>query len=147
MSVFIGEYRHHLDDKSRMIIPARFREGLGDRCVVTKGMDESLFLYPLPEWERIEERLRSLSFAKREVRAFVRMFFSGAVECGFDRQGRIILPQGLLRHARLRKEAVIIGVSTRVEIWARETWEAYLKTEEVHYDNLAETLAELDLEI
>ena|SRR6056297_3055020 len=145
--MFIGEYQHTLDTKNRIIIPARFREGLGERFVLTKGMDTSLFVYPMQEWLTLEQKLRALSFTKRDVRAFVRMFFSGAVEGELDKQGRVTLSAGHKRHASIIKEAVIIGVSSRVEIWAKERWEDYMQSENMDYDQLSEKMSEFDLDL
>ncbi len=145
--MFIGEYEHSVDSKSRMIVPAKFRQELGGRFVMTKGMDSSLFLYPMPEWTVIEEKLRSLSLTNREARAFLRMFFSGATECEIDKQGRILIPQNLVRHGNIQKDVVVIGVLNRVEIWAAEVWQTYSQSEAMDYDSLADTLSELKLEI
>jgi len=145
--MFIGEYSHTLDNKSRLIVPARFREELGMRFVMTKGMDSALFLYPMKEWEMIEGKLRNLSLTNREARAFVRLFFSGAAECEVDRQGRILVPQNLVEHAGLVRDAVVIGVLNRVEVWARERWEEYSSSQEMDYDQLADKLSVLDLNI
>lgn len=145
--MFIGEYQHSIDNKNRLIIPARFRDGLGEKFVMTKGMDASLFVYPMEEWSIMEEKLKALSFIKKDVRAFVRMFFSGATQCELDKQGRILIPANLMSHAEISKEAAIIGVSTRVEIWAKEVWQAYLQSENMDYDSLSEKMSELNLEI
>ncbi len=141
----MGEFQHSLDTKGRLIIPSRFRDGLGERFIMTKGLDHSLFLYPLSEWAIIENKLKTLPFTRADVRAFVRLFFSGASECEIDRQGRILLPQNLRAFARINREVVVIGVSSRVEIWAREDWEAYNERAEEAYENIAESIVDLDL--
>ncbi|HAU32723.1 MAG TPA: cell division/cell wall cluster transcriptional repressor MraZ [Desulfotomaculum sp.] len=123
--MFMGEYQHTIDDKGRLFIPARFRDSLGIKFVLTKGLDSCLFAYPPQEWTILEEKMRLMPFTSADVRAFVRFFFGGACECLVDRQGRILVPNNLRKHAALEKEAVIIGVSSRVEIWSRENWEKY----------------------
>jgi MraZ protein len=136
----MGEYQHSLDEKSRLIIPARFREDLGERFVLTRGLDRSLFLYPLAEWKAIEEKMKTLSTTQADARAFVRLFFSGAVECEPDKQGRISVPPHLREHAGIQRDLYILGVSTRIEIWAREVWEEYAKKAEESYESLAEKI-------
>ena len=114
--MFIGEYQHTIDPKGRVILPAKFREELGEKFVVTKGLDNCLFVYPNEEWKNLEQKLRTLPLTSKEARAFIRFFFAGAAECEVDKQGRILIPSNLREHAKLDKELVIIGVSTRVEI-------------------------------
>jgi len=143
--VFMGEYQHTIDSKGRVSIPARFREELGELFVITKGLDNSLFVYPMEEWRRLEQKLKSLPFTRADARAFARFFFSGAVECELDKQGRVLLPQVLREHARINKDVVIIGVSTRIEIWAKEVWEEYSLQAAANYETIAETLVDLDL--
>jgi len=142
--MFMGEYQHSVDAKGRLFIPARFREGLGDRFVVTKGLDGCLFVYPRPEWEALEQKLKSLPITRGDARAFVRFFFSGATECEVDKQGRILIPGNLREYARLEKDGVIIGVSSRVEIWAREQWERYNNLAASSYEEIAEKIVDLD---
>jgi MraZ protein len=136
----MGEYQHSLDEKSRLIIPARFRDDLGEKFVLTRGLDRSLFLYPLSEWKTIEEKMKTLSTTQADARAFVRLFFSGAVECEPDKQGRISIPPHLREHAGIQRDLYILGVSTRIEIWAREVWEEYAKKAEESYETLAEKI-------
>lgn len=142
--MFMGEYQHNVDAKGRLFIPARFREGLGGRFVVTKGLDGCLFVYPRPEWEALEQKLKSLPITRGDARAFVRFFFSGATECEVDKQGRILIPGNLREYAHLEKDAVIIGVSSRVEIWAREQWERYSTLAASSYEEIAEKIVDLD---
>ncbi len=146
-TMFMGEYQHNIDKKGRLFIPARFREGLGDRFVVTKGLDGCLFAYPRPEWEALEQKLKSLPFTRSDARAFVRFFFSGAVECEIDKQGRILIPGNLREYSRLEKEVVIIGVSSRVEIWAKAQWEQYSAQAASSYEEIAEKIDGFDLGI
>ena len=118
--MLLGEYSHTLDLKGRVIIPAKFREDLGNSFIVTKGLDNSLFVYSKEEWQKFEEKLKALPMTNVATRNFVRFFFSGATECELDKQGRINLPQNLIEYASLNKDICIIGVSTRVEIWDME---------------------------
>lgn len=141
--MFLGEYQHTLDSKGRITIPAKLREGLGDNFIVTKGLDNCLFLYPLHEWRVLEEKLRTLPFTRKDVRAFVRFFFSGASECEVDKQGRTVLPSGLREYAQIDKEVIIVGVGARVEVWARELWENYLQDAGDSYSEIAEKLDEI----
>src|SRR5690606_26161936 len=123
--MFMGEFRHSIDSKGRLIMPAKFRENLGEQFVVTRGLDRCLFVYPRTEWSVLEEKIKTLPMTKKDVRAFVRTLFSGATECEVDKQGRINLPNNLLEYAKIEKDVVIIGVSTRVEIWSASEWESY----------------------
>ncbi len=145
--MFMGEYQHNIDSKGRLFIPARFREGLGDSFVVTKGLDGCLFAYPRSEWEVLEQKLKSLPFTKGDARAFVRFFFSGAAICEVDKQGRILIPVNLREFAQLEKDAIVIGVSTRVEIWAKGQWEQYISRTAASYEDIAEKIVDLDLDI
>ncbi|HBT20120.1 MAG TPA: cell division/cell wall cluster transcriptional repressor MraZ [Peptococcaceae bacterium] len=145
--MFMGEYEHTLDTKGRVIIPAKFRDELGDRFVVTKGLDNCLFLYPMNEWEQIEQKLRSLPFNRSDARAFARFFFSGACECEVDKQGRVLLPANLRRYADLDKEVVIIGVLTRVEIWNKENWEKYSRETREEYEEIAEKIVDIEFSL
>lgn len=143
--MFIGEYQHVVDTKGRLFIPARFRDGLGDRFVITKGLDRCLFVYPFPEWEQLELKLKKLPFARADARAFVRLFFSGAAELEPDKQGRIVVPLSLRQYAGLEKEVVVLGVSSRVEVWAREEWEKYSARAGESFEEIAEKIVDFDL--
>lgn len=143
--MFMGEYQHTIDSKGRVSIPARFREELGEHFVTTKGLDNCLFVYPMEEWHRLEQKLKSLPFTRADARAFARFFFSGAVECELDKQGRVLIPQMLREHAKIIKDVVIIGVSTRIEIWAKEVWEEYSLQAAANYEAIAEKMVDLDL--
>jgi MraZ protein len=135
--MLLGEYQHSLDEKGRLIIPAKFRDDLGENFVVTRGLDNCLFAYPLSQWKVIEEKVKELPTSQAETRAFVRMFFSGAVEVELDKQGRIVIPQQLREHARIDRDTYVIGVSTKVEIWAKEVWENYSNQAEQSYEEIA----------
>ena len=143
--MFIGEYNHTLDNKGRITIPSKFREGLGDEFVITKGLDNCLFVYPKDEWKIFEDKLKTLPLTSKDARAFVRFFFAGASECNLDKQNRVLLPKNLRIHSELQKDAVIIGVSTRIEIWSREKWNEYTEDETLSYENIAEKMAELGI--
>ena len=142
--MFIGEYAHALDNKNRIIIPSKFREGLGERFVLTKGLDGCLYAYPMSEWVILEEKLKKLPLTSKDARAFARFFFSGANEIEVDKQGRGLIPQNLLQYANLEKEIVSIGVSTRIEIWGKEKWEAY-NDSDIDFDEIAEKMTELNI--
>ncbi|NLM39172.1 MAG: division/cell wall cluster transcriptional repressor MraZ [Firmicutes bacterium] len=143
--MFMGEYQHTLDAKGRLIVPAKFREELGAGAVLTRGLDHCLFLFPMDEWRLLEEKLKTLPLTKAGARQFVRFLFSGATECELDKQGRIIVPQNLRDYAQIQKDAVIIGVSTRIEIWSKETWEAYVEEAEESYEEIAESIVDLGI--
>lgn len=143
--MLIGEYQHGIDNKGRLIIPAKFRDHFGESVIVTRGLDNCLFLYGLDEWRVLEAKLKALPMTQASARAFVRFFFSGATECQFDKQGRVLLPASLREHAKITKDVMVIGVSNRAEIWALEVWQRYLEQAEVSYDDLAEKLADLGI--
>ncbi|HHV96436.1 MAG TPA: division/cell wall cluster transcriptional repressor MraZ [Clostridiaceae bacterium] len=143
--MFYGEYLHSLDAKGRMIVPAKFREELGEKFILTKGLDECLFAYSLEEWSNLEQKLKTLPFTDKDVRAFVRFFFAGANECELDKQGRILIPQNLRDYAKLEKELYVIGVSTRVEIWDKNKWEEYCRGDNMSPDKIAEKMAMLGI--
>lgn len=138
--MFMGEHRHSIDAKGRLIMPAKFREELGEKFVVTRGLDGCLFGYPLEEWEQLESKLKELPISKKDARTFVRFFYSAAMECELDKQGRINIPAALREHAALEKGCVIIGVSDRIEIWSEEKWQVYSEEAEENYDELAESM-------
>ncbi len=143
--MFMGEYEHNLDAKGRVIVPAKFREGLGERFIITRGLDKCLFAYPLEEWKILEEKLKKLPLTKKDARAFTRFFFSGAVECEIDKQGRVNLPLPLRTYSKLEKECVIIGVSERIEIWSKDLWEEYFLESEDSFSDIAENLMDFDI--
>ncbi|MBI6873094.1 division/cell wall cluster transcriptional repressor MraZ [Clostridium aciditolerans] len=142
--MFIGEYEHALDSKNRIIVPSKFREELGNKFILTKGLDGCLYAYPLSEWEILEQKLKNLPLTSKNARAFVRFFFSGANEIDMDKQGRSLIPQNLLEYAKVKKEIVSIGVSNRVEIWSKENWEEY-NNSNIDFDEIAEQMSELGI--
>ncbi|AIQ70453.1 division/cell wall cluster transcriptional repressor MraZ [Paenibacillus graminis] len=145
--MFMGEYQHSIDDKGRIIIPAKFRDMLGTSFVATRGLDTCLFVYPMEEWGIMEQKLKSLSLMKSDARAFSRFFFSGATECVWDKQGRVNLPVNLRQYAKLDKDCVILGVSNRVEIWNKELWEQYFEQSEETFNEIAEKLVDFNFDL
>ncbi|ANX12181.1 cell division/cell wall cluster transcriptional repressor MraZ [Fictibacillus arsenicus] len=143
--MFMGEYQHSIDEKGRMIIPSKFREELGTEFILTRGLDQCVFGYPLSEWKVIEEKLKSLPFTKKDARAFTRFFFSGAAECQLDKQGRVNIASPLRDYAKLEKDCVVIGVSNRIEIWSKSIWEEYFSKSEDSFGEIAESLMDFDL--
>jgi len=138
--MFIGEYNHSLDDKGRIAIPAKFRAALKTGAVVTKGLDNCLFLYTKKEWAKIAERMAALPFNKANDRALSRHFLAGAMDVEFDRQGRIMLPEYLRTFAGLAKKVVIAGLYNRLEIWDEATWQTYKQTTDKSSNDIAEAL-------
>lgn len=122
---FSGEYQHSVDVKGRMIVPSKFRETLGDSFMVTRGLDNCLFVYPKEAWEAFTQKLKQLPISNTNARQFVRFFLSGAVECELDKQGRILIPQNLRAYAKISKDVSVIGVGERAEIWDSEQWNGY----------------------
>ncbi|MGG1379800.1 division/cell wall cluster transcriptional repressor MraZ [Bacillus velezensis] len=143
--MFMGEYRHTIDAKGRMIVPAKFREGLGEQFVLTRGLDQCLFGYPMNEWKLIEEKLKALPLTKKDARAFTRFFFFGATECELDKQGRVNIASSLLNYAKLEKECVVIGVSNRIELWSKVIWEQYTEEQEDSFAEIAENMIGFDI--
>jgi MraZ protein len=143
--MFIGEYSHKIDARGRVNIPSKLREEVDDKFYLTKGLDKCLFLFPEEEWKIFEEKLKILPLTDRNARAFVRMFFAGAVECIIDKQGRINVPNNLIKHSEINKEVMIIGVGQRIELWSKENWEDYNEPNNISYDEIAEKMAELGI--
>lgn len=141
--MFMGEYNHTIDAKGRLIVPAKFREVLGDTFVVTKGLDGCLFVYPDSEWAAFEEKLRTLPLTNKNARQFTRFFLAGAAACEVDKQGRILLPQVLREFAGLEKDVVLVGVASRIEIWSKEVWEESVNSYDSDMDEVAENMESL----
>lgn len=142
--MFIGEYNHAIDSKNRIIIPSKFRENLGNKFVITKGLDGCLYAYTMEEWGILENKLKALPLTSKDARAFVRFFFSGASEIELDKQSRALIPQNLLEYASIKKDIVSIGVLTRIEIWSKENWEEY-NNSNIDFDEIAEKMSELGI--
>lgn len=136
----MGEYHHNMDDKNRVIVPSKFREKLGETFVITRGLENCLFVYSTEDWERIVKKLESLPFTRKDARKFMRFFLSGATNLEFDKQGRITISSPLLSHANINKECVIIGVGERVEIWGLEEWEKFFDDSKEDISDIAENL-------
>lgn len=139
--MFMGEYNHTIDPKGRVIIPAKFRDSLGDSFFVTRGLDGCLFVYNEEEWTNFEAKLKTLPITNKDARNFVRFFLSSSDNVEMDKQGRINLPTKLIEYADLSKDVVLIGVGSRVEIWSRERWEGIDTFDDV--EAVAEHMAEL----
>lgn len=138
--MFIGEYQHNLDEKGRLAVPAKFRVALGKGAVVTKGLDNCLFLYTATEWEKLASKLAALPISKANTRAFGRLMLAGAMDVELDKAGRIVLPEYLRRYAGLHKSAVITGLYNRLEIWDEGNWNKYKKGTEKSSGDIAEAL-------
>ena len=138
--MFMGEFHHNMDEKGRLIIPSKFRSELKNKFIITRGFEQCLFVYPLNEWNNIIEKLKELSFTKKDARTFMRMFLSGATECELDRNGRINISNHLLSFAKLEKECVIIGVNERLEIWSEDTFNDFYNSNIDNFSDIAENL-------
>lgn len=143
--MLIGQYNLTLDERGRITIPSKFRDSILGDFVLTKGLDNCVFLYPKNEWERITSKLKELPLSNKNARAFLRNFYSGAVTSSIDKQGRVLLPQNLRDHAEMEKELVIIGLDTRAEIWAQDKWEEFNSQEGLSYEEQAQTLDQLGI--
>ena len=139
-NMLMGEFHHNVDDKGRLIIPSKFRSELGESVIITRGLDKCIFVYSLKEWNKIIEKLSTLQFTKKNVRAFERAFIGGASTIEFDKQGRINITSPLVHYANIDKECVIIGVNERLEIWSKEEFEKYMKVNEESLEEITEDL-------
>lgn len=143
--MLLGEYEHSIDTKGRIAMPAKLREELGGKFIITKGLDGCLFVYAMDEWQRVEQKLASLPMSRKTARDFTRFLFGGACEGGCDKQGRVLLPASLRRYAGLEREAVIVGVGSRAEIWDAAKWQQYNEESAEDVNKLAEQLADLGI--
>ncbi len=143
--MLIGEYEHSLDAKGRLIMPAKIREDIGEKFIVTKGLDGCLFGFSQSEWNNFEEKLKTLPLTNKNARDFVRFFLSGATECEIDKQGRFLIAGNLREYASMEKEVVIIGVGTRIEIWNKDKWKQYNSDENISADAIAENMTMLGI--
>ena len=139
----MGEYNHTIDAKGRLIIPARFRELLGEEFILTKGLDGCLSIYPMDAWEAFETKLRALPLTNKNARTFTRFFVAGATNCELDRQGRILVPQTLREFVGLEKEVVLTGNLDRIEIWSKEKWSENCNYDDM--DNIAESMQDMGI--
>ena len=141
--MLIGEYSHNLDEKGRLAVPKKFRGDLSKGAVVTRGLDNCLFLYTKKEWIKLAEKLANLPFAPANTRAFARLMLAGAMDVDMDGQGRIMLPEYLRTFAGLKKNAIVAGLYNRLEIWDQETWDGYKQKTEKESTQIAEQMADL----
>jgi MraZ protein len=141
--MFIGEYKHTIDDKGRIAIPMKCRGDLARGAVVTRGLDASLFLFPKEEWDKLAAKLAGLPLGQSNSRAFARLMLAGAMDVELDKQGRVVLPEYLREYAGITKAVVIAGLYNRLELWDEQTWNAYKTATENEVGNIAEKLGEL----
>lgn len=141
--MFIGEYSHSLDEKSRVSLPAKFRLKLDEGCVITRGLDRCLWVYPKEEWEGLAQKISALPITQKNARSFSRLMLAGAVEAKMDRIGRVNIPSYLKEYAGIKNKVVITGVYNRLEIWPEEAWQSFKIEMEQNSDSVAENLAEL----
>lgn len=143
--MLIGEYTHNIDAKKRLAVPAKLRKELGEHAILTRGLDNCLFLYPLQEWQKLTEKLAQLPVGQGNTRSFLRLTLAGAVEVELDQLGRILIPDYLKNYAGLKQRVVLTGVYNRLEIWDEERWTNYKTEVEKNTDMIAEKLGELGL--
>ncbi len=145
--MFYGEFEHSIDRKGRLILPAKFREVAKNQFVekffVTRGLDKCLFMFSEEEWRSQENKFKTMSFTKQQSRTFNRLLFSGAVEVGFDKQGRILVPQYLKDFAEIKRDVMIVGVSNRIEIWAKDKWHDFYSNSRQSFEEIAEKLMDV----
>ena len=138
--MFIGEYHHTIDEKGRIIIPAKFREELGNNFIITRGIENCLFVYSTENWAKVTNKLNSLPFTKKDARTFNRFFMSGATDVELDKQGRVNISKPLIDYASLIKDCVIIGTGDRLEVWSQESWESFFDSTKDSMSDIAENL-------
>ncbi len=141
--MFLGEYKYSIDDKKRLAIPAKFRQTLGKKAIITRGLDNCLFLYPSREWEKLAKKLSQLPLSQADARGFARIMLAGAMEVNLDRLGRILVPDYLKKYASLQKKVVIAGLYNRIEVWDEKKWALYKEKIEKEAGDIAERLKEL----
>ena len=142
--MFYGEYKHSIDRKGRLILPAKFRDACKeyriDRFFLTRGLDKCIFMFTEDEWRVQEQKFKTMSFTKQEARSFNRMFFSGAIDTVPDKQGRFIIPQYLKEYANIKKDTILLGVSNRIEIWDRKSWHTFYENSSDSFEQIAENI-------
>lgn len=143
--MFIGEYRYNADAKGRVSVPAKFRDELGEKFVITKGLDQSLFVFPEAKWETFVKQLDTMPISNHNARAFNRFILSGASDVEMDKQGRMLIPQALREFANIEKELLVIGVGSRIEVWSQQAWDNYISQDNLDYDELAKQLEDLGI--
>ena len=143
--MLIGEYSHSLDAKGRLIMPAKLREDMGEKFIITTGLDGCLFGFSMSEWQKFEDKLKTLPITNKNARNFVRFFLSGATECELDKQGRFLIAGKLREVASLDKDVTIIGMGTRIEIWNKEKWEDHISEENLSIEEIEQNMQELGI--
>ncbi len=143
--MLIGEFHNNLDSKNRLVIPVKFRNTLGEKCFITRGYENSIFLYREEQWKEFQAKLAKLSLTKKSNRLLTRFFLASASEVEFDSQGRINIPKSLAEHANLSKECVVSGMGERIEIWNKENWNEYFSENIDQLDEISEELEGIDL--
>ncbi len=143
--MFIGEYTYSLDEKKRLAVPVKFRNLLGTKAVITRGLDQCLFIFPAKEWKLLADKISKLPLSQSDARGFARLMLGGAMEVGIDGMGRILIPDYLKKYALLNKRVVLVGLLNRVEVWEEEKWENYKGLTEKEGENIAERLKELGI--
>lgn len=141
--MLIGEFEHSLDAKGRLIMPSKLREDIGEKFIITKGLDGCLFAFSIEEWKNFEQKLRTLPISNKDARAFSRFFFAGAIDCEIDKQGRFLITSNLREFAGLSKDVIIVGMDSRIEIWSKEKWEKC--DEDISADDIAEKMEMLGI--
>jgi MraZ protein len=142
-NMFIGEYTHNLDEKGRLAIPVKFRHDLSNSAVVTRGLDNCLFLYTKEEWQKYAEKLAALPLSQQNNRAYARLMLAGAMDVEMDKQGRVVIPEYLRKFAELKRSVVVTGLYNRIELWDEEKWNLYKNQSETQSNEIAERMAEL----
>ncbi|MDD3453834.1 MAG: division/cell wall cluster transcriptional repressor MraZ [Bacilli bacterium] len=142
--MFMGEYHHSIDEKGRLIIPSKIREELGEEFIITRGLDNCLFIYKKEDWKDLITKYKELPNTK-DARNFMRFFLSGAATCNFDKQGRVNIASTLTNYANLEKDCVIIGVNDRLEIWSQENWNKFISENEENLSDIADNLFSINL--
>ncbi|MFR7873773.1 MAG: division/cell wall cluster transcriptional repressor MraZ [Christensenellales bacterium] len=143
--MLIGEYDHSLDSKGRLIMPAKLREDMGEKFIITTGLDGCLFGFSMEEWKKFEDKLKTLPITNKNARNFVRFFLSGATECELDKQGRFLIVGKLRENAKLEKDVTIIGTGTRIEIWNKEKWQEHISEENLSIEDIEQNMEELGI--
>jgi len=143
--MLIGEYKHTIDIKKRLAVPAKFRKDLGEKAVITKGLENCLVVYTLTEWSKLAQKLENLPTSQADARNFARIMLSGASDVELDKLGRILIPDYLKEYASLKKNVTLLGLSNKIEIWDTEKWQEHLKKTESSAGDIAERLKELGI--
>jgi MraZ protein len=141
--MFIGEYNHSVDAKNRLALPSKFRKDLGKKVVVTRGLDQCLFVYPMRTWQELAEKLGTMPIGEASTRSFVRLMLAGATDVNSDAQGRVRIPEYLKDYANIKKDVVVAGLFNRLEIWDEKKWDKYKTAAEKNTDEIAENLGKL----